>query len=431
MYSEVFNLLDFIRKSPSPWHTAVTAGASLEDTAFSELDWRGQWSLEPGKSYFTKVYGSALFAFSIGEGSLIGKNSLRLAAAHTDFPGFRIKPTAGIIKDDYGLLNIEGYGGAILYSWLDRPLSVAGKVVIQGKDALNPDVRLIDFARPLITIPSLAIHMNKKVNDGIALNKQRDMLPLAAVFDGVADKNFWDEIIAAEAGISTDELLSYELNIYPYEGGCQMGIAGELISSPRLDNMTSVVACVEAIKQSHGNGLNVIALFDNEEVGSRTKQGAASANLMQLLERIYECLGYNKTQLWQGINGGFMLSVDVAHGMHPNHPDKSDPTNKVLLNGGVVIKQSASQSYASDAEGVAIVKSLCREAGIAFQQYVNRADMPGGATLGSIASTQVPIRTIDVGVPILGMHSAREVMGASDQNALFELIRTLFNYTAV
>ena len=233
---------------------------------------------------------------------------------------------------------------------------------------------------------------------------------------------FFDELIATELGVAKETVLAYELNIYPYEGGCQLGVARELVSSPRLDNITSVVSCLEGILAGTNDGLNVIALFDNEEVGSRTKQGAASANLMQLLERIYASMGYNRDEMWQGINGGFMLSVDVAHGLHPNYPDKADPTNKPVLNGGVVIKQAASQSYAFDAEGVAIVKSLCQENGILYQQFVNRADMPGGATLGSIASALVPVMTIDVGVPILGMHSARETMGAADQAALNKLV---------
>ena len=426
MYGDIVNLLEFINKSPSPWHAAKTAGEMLEEKGFQELSWGKSWSLAAGGKYYTKVYGALLFAFTIGQGKLEKEKALRIAAAHTDFPGFRIKPEAAIIKDGYGMLNIEGYGGAILYSWLDRPLSVAGRVSLKGKNALSPQTMLVDFARPMMTIPSLAIHMNRKVNDGIAINKQKDMLPLTAVLGQNGDKGFFDELIATELGVAKETVLAYELNIYPYEGGCQLGVARELVSSPRLDNITSVVSCLEGILAGTNDGLNVIALFDNEEVGSRTKQGAASANLMQLLERVYACMGYSRAEMWQGINGGFMLSVDVAHGLHPNYPDKADPTNKPVLNGGVVIKQAASQSYAFDAEGVAIVKSLCQENGILYQQFVNRADMPGGATLGSIASALVPVMTIDVGVPILGMHSARETMGAADQAALNKLVKALF-----
>ena len=433
MYGDIIDLLEFIKKSPSPWHTASAASEQLLNAGFQELDWTEGWELQRYGRYFTKVYGSSIFAFTLGNGDLTAKNSLKLAAAHTDFPGFRIKPEAGVIKDGYGLLNTEGYGGAILYSWLDRPLSIAGKVVLAGKDAMNPVTELIDFARPLITIPSLAIHMNKKINEGVALNKQKDMLPLAAVFGKENGKDtakaFLEDLLVSELAVSKEDILSYELNIYPYEAGCQLGVAGELVSSPRLDNITSVVACLKGITETLGAGLNIIALFDNEEIGSRTKQGAASANLMQLLERIYTCMGYSREQMWQGINGGFMLSVDVAHGLHPNYPDKTDPTNRPLLNEGFVIKQASSQSYACDAEAVAMVKGLCRQGNdIPCQHYVNRSDMPGGATLGSIASALVPVRTVDIGVPILAMHSAREIMGAADQISLCRVIRELFRY---
>ena len=430
MYGDIIDLLEFTRKATSPWHTVQTGAEELEANGFTELDWAGAWDISARGRYFTRVYGSSLFAFTIGEGNLTDKNSLRLAAAHTDFPGFRIKPEAGVFKDGYGLLNTEGYGGAILYSWLDRPLSIAGKVVAAGREAMTPKTMLVDFGRPLLTIPSLAIHMNRKINEGLALNKQKDMLPLAAVFGKGTGKDnaqaLVENLLAAEAGISPSDILSYELNVYSCEAGCQLGVAGEMVSAPRLDNITSVVACIKGITSGMGSGLNIIALFDNEEIGSRTKQGAASANLMQLIERLYTCLGYSREEMWQGINGGFMLSVDVAHGLHPNYADKTDPTNRPLLNGGLVIKQAASQSYAGDAEAVAIIKGLCRRENIPYQHYVNRSDMPGGATLGSIASALVPLRTVDIGVPILAMHSARETMGAADQRALCNIISTLF-----
>lgn len=426
LYGDIVDLLDFINKSPSPWHTAMVAGEQLENAGFQRLDWADTWEIEAGGQYYVRLYGAMLAAFTVGNGSMTKKNSLRIVAAHTDFPGLRIKPAAGMVKDGYGVLNIEGYGGAILYSWLDRPLSVAGKVALRGKDAFSPESVLIDFGRPLITIPSLAIHMNRQVNDGMALNKQKDLLPLAAVLGKAGSTDFFDELIAIEAGVAPADVLAYELNIYPYESGCQLGIAGEMISSPRLDNITSVVACLAGIKAGIGDGLNMAVFFDNEEIGSRSKQGAGSNNLMQLLERIYIHRGYSREEMWLGINGGFMISVDVAHGLHPNYPDKNDPTNKPVLNNGLVIKQAASQSYASDAEGVAVIKALCQEADISYQQFVNRSDMPGGATLGSIASALVPIRTIDVGVPILAMHSARETMGAADQQALTMLIKRFF-----
>lgn len=425
MNINTYNLLSFINSCPSPWHTVDTSAQLLKEKGFAEYSWTGQWDLAPGSKGFVRIYGSTLVAFSIGKEDFLSKDSLRIAAAHTDFPGFRVKPAAGIVRDGYGTINVESYGGVILHSWLDRPLSIAGRVMLKGDSPFAPEERLIDFARPLMTIPGLAIHMNRKVNEGVALNKQKDMLPLMSILGGKGEPGFFDEALAHELGCSREDILSYELNVYPYEAGCQLGLAGELVSSPRLDNITSVYSCMEAISSmadSH-RGISMAVLFDNEEIGSRTKQGADSAVLLQLLERIYCSLGYDRNQLWQAVNGGMMLSVDVAHGVHPNYQEKSDPTNRPVLNGGVVLKQAASQSYAGDAEAVAIVSGLCQADSIPYQHFVNRSDIPGGSTLGSIASSLVPMRTMDIGVPILAMHSARETMGALDQDALNRLVK--------
>lgn len=430
MYESVRELFTFINKSPSPWHTVETSAEMLVREGFEEIQWQERWKLEKGKKYFTKVYGSSVFAFTIGTDFGNNGNRLRISAAHTDFPGFRLKPQSGIVKDGYGMLNVEGYGGMILYSWLDRPLSMAGKIALKTDAPFNPEMRLVDFSRPLLTIPSLAIHMNRDVNKGTEINKQKHMLPLAAVLGNGSSsmsKEFIDDFLSLELGVKNKDILSYELNLYPYENPCQLGMAGELVSSPRLDNLTSCLACLKGIISADiQNGINIAALFDNEEIGSRTKQGAASTVLNQLLERIYDSLDCSRGDMWADVAGGFMLSVDVAHGVHPNYNDKSDPTNRPVLNGGVVIKEAASQTYAGDAEAIAVVRGLCQDNGIANQIFVNRSDMAGGSTLGSIASAQLPIRTMDIGVPLLAMHSARETMGAADQEALNKLL-TVFH----
>lgn len=431
MYTENRELLEFINKSTSPWHTVEAAAEKLSDAGFSEISWDSRWKLEVGGKYFTKVFGSSIFAFVVGKkwisDDVKEKGQLRISAAHTDFPGFRLKPQSGIVKEGYGVVNIEGYGGMILSTWQDRPLSLAGKIALRTADPFAPEIVLVDFARPLMTIPSLAIHMNKKANDGFALNKQKEMLPLAAVLGEKADKKFMDDFLADELGVKAEEILSYELNFYPYEGGCQLGIASELVSSPRLDNITSCMACLNGIINADADkGLSIAALFDNEEIGSRTKQGAASTVMNQLLERIYAGFGKNNEDMWADVAGGFMLSVDVAHGVHPNYTDKADPTNRPVLNGGVVLKEAASQSYAGDTEAIAVVRGLCESNSIPCQQFVNRNDIPGGSTLGSIASAMLPIRTMDIGVPILAMHSARETMGAADQKALNDLLKIFY-----
>lgn len=419
-------LLRFIEESPSPFHAVESSKILLEKAGFAKLLPTEEWKLETGKKYYIPVYGSMLIAFRIGENMRAG---LRVASAHTDFPCFRIKPAASIIENSYGKLNVETYGGLILYTWMDRPLSMAGKVALRGSNPFAPQVKLINIKRPLFTIPNLAIHMNRKINEGVQLNQQKDMLPLATMLkkDG-KDKAFFDTFLAKEIGCKKDDILSYELIVYPTEAGCIFGCKDEFISSPRLDNLTSVKACLTGIIEGkRKNGLDIVALFDNEEVGSHTKQGAGSLVLPQTIERIYEIMGYSRSDCFADIAGGFMLSADVAHAMHPNVPEKNDVSNKPLLNAGVTFKIAASQSYAGDAEAVAIVSELCNKAAIPYQYFVNRSDIKGGSTLGSIASALLPMRTMDIGVPILAMHSVRETMGIKDQKALEDIMNELFS----
>ncbi|MGF0127053.1 M18 family aminopeptidase [Selenomonas bovis] len=423
MTHEIEALLSFIQQSPSPAHTVAAAAARLCGAGFAELSLAEDWQLAAGGRYFVSVYGTTLLAFTVGDAG-----PLRMAAAHTDFPCFRLKPAAGLTRAGYGVLNVEPYGGLILRSWLDRPLGLAGRVVLRGADAFHPRAELVDFARPLVTIPSLAIHMDRKVNEEGGLNAQTDMLPLAALLGDMGKDDWWQAALAAALGVTQEEILSYELSTYPFEAGCALGLADELLSSPRLDNLTSVWACLEGLLGASAGsvpaGVRLVALFDNEEVGSRTKQGAGSLVLAEALRRIYEKSG-GEAALAQALADGFLLSVDVAHGLHPAHEEKSDPAVRPVLGGGVVIKQAASQAYAGDAEAVAIVRELARLHAIPVQDFVNRSDSRGGSTLGSIASALVPVRTMDVGVPILAMHSARETMAAADEAALISLVRAV------
>jgi aspartyl aminopeptidase len=420
------DLLKFIDFSVSPFHAVKASEDILKKAGFSELLTTKEWQLKPGGKYFTQVYGSTLIAFTVGENP---RARLRIAAAHTDFPCLRIKPAASLAENGYGKLNVEVYGGMILNTWLDRPLSVAGKVVLAGKDAFSPKTKYIDIKRPLLTIPNLAIHMNRKVNEGVELNRQKDMLPLATMLPKeLKDTDFFADLLAKELACEKEEILSYELTVYPTENGCVFGFDEEFISSPRLDNLTAVKGCLDGLLEGKcPDGINIIALFDNEEVGSRTKQGAGSLVLPQIIERIYETLGYSRQAYFADIAGGFMLSVDVAHAMHPNMPEKNDITNKPILNGGVALKVAASQSYAGDAEAVAVIRGLCQEAELSYQYFVNRSDITGGSTLGSIASSLLPMRTMDIGIPILAMHSARETMGLKDQATLKKLLCVFFS----
>ena len=415
-------LLGFIQCSTSPFHVVEESAKRLLHAGFQELKPADSWRLAAGGRYFLRVYGSTLLAFVVGEKPLKSHGTpLLMAAAHTDFPCFRLKPEAGMTRDGCGTLNVETYGGLILRTWLDRPLSLAGKIVLRGKDAFHPEVRLVDFQKPLMTIPSLAIHMDRDVNKDGA---QKDMLPLAALVGRDAEEDFFLAWLAEACETERDAILSYDLGTYPCETGCTFGLRDEFISSPRLDNLTSVLACLKGIEEAHPTqGIRLIALFDNEEVGSRTKQGAGSAVLGDVLRRIYQDLSGESDAVCRALADGFLLSVDVAHAVHPSHAAKSDPVVCPALAAGVVLKQAASQSYAGDAEASAVVRALAEEHEIPWQRFVNRADSRGGSTLGAIASSFVPVRTMDIGAPILAMHSARETMGAADQESLERLLK--------
>lgn len=417
------SMLQFIQHAVSPYHTVQSSMQALETAHFSPLVWGMPWHLLPNHAYYVPIYGSTLIAFTVGADP---RRHLRIATAHTDFPCLRVKPAAAMTTHTYGKLNTEIYGGMIRESWLDRPLSLAGKIALRGSDPFHPVVRLFDARRPLLTIPRLAIHMNPKTNDGIALNPQKDMLPLMTL-DGRQPASFFTDFLAASCQCPPEDILSYELTVYPTEEGCLMGWHDEFISSPRLDNLTSVYACLTGLTApASPEGIHVIALFDNEEVGSHTKQGAASQILPQVLTAIYEALGYTAAQCREAESQALILSIDVAHALHPNVPEKCDPTNMPILGQGIAIKTACSQSYAGDAEAVAILTALCQEAHVPYQYFVNRSDMRGGSTLGSLLSAQLPVRTIDIGIPILAMHSARELMGTADQQALQQLTAAFF-----
>lgn len=419
------SLLNFISSSTSPYHTVFTAQDYLMKNDFEELSLDTDWKIELEKKYFVKIYDSTLIAFIPHQAM---RDGMRIAVSHTDFPCLKIKPKAQIIQDKYGKLNVEVYGGMILNTWLDRPLSLAGKVALKGDDVFTPKVEFVDFRRPLMTIPNLAIHMDRNVNDGKALNKQKEMLPIAFMQGDEDDaQDCLLNLLTEQLNCEKEAILSYDLTVYQTESPCYLGFNSEFISSPRLDNITSVKACVEGIiADKRKSGLDVVVLFDNEEVGSRTKQGGASLILSNVLERIYNACGYSRQVFLADLAKSFMLSIDVAHALHPNYLEKNDVTNKPILNHGLAIKMAASQSYAGDAEAIAIIKALCEKYKIDYQMYVNRSDIPGGSTIGSIASALLSMRTLDIGVPILAMHSARELMGKYDQKSLEFLVRAFF-----
>ena len=357
------------------------------------------------------------------------KQGFRIAAAHTDFPCLRIKPNPDVVTNGYAQVNVEVYGGAILNTWLDRPLSISGRMAVKSDDVMHPNMHYISLEKPLMAIPNLAIHMNRDVNKGVELNRQTDMLPIAGLLEEeFNEKHAFLNFLAREEGVKTEDILDYELWVYCMQEPVALGMEEEFLLSPRLDNLTSVQALLTGlIEGKQERGINVIALFDHEEIGSRTKQGAGSMLLLDVLERICDSFGKTIAQTKESLYESFLLSVDVAHGLHPNKAGKMDITNKPVLGRGLCIKEASSQSYATDCEAIAIVEQICQKAGISYQKFVNRSDMPGGGTLGAIASSILPIHTVDVGVPLLAMHSAVETMGRKDMESLTGLVKEYFS----
>lgn len=416
-------LLHTIQESTCAFTTARYAAERLKTAGFAELSLEDDWDLEKGGKYYVNVYDSCIFAFSVGKRD----GMLKIAAAHTDHPCLYVKPAPEMRIQNYGKLNTEIYGGAILNTWLDRPLSLAGRITFTSDDCFHPAKQIVDLKEPLFTIPNLAIHLNREINKGIELNRQTDMLPLCTMLNENDPADFLSVCLADRLHVEKESILDYELYLYNAEPGCLIGLNHEFISAPRIDNISSVEACVNGIlKDSDGDGIHLIALYDNEEIGSRTKQGADSVLLSIVLEKIYQALHESRTAYLNKIISGFLLSLDVAHGFHPNKPEKSDPTNINLLNRGIVIKRASSQTYATDCESISILEQLCRKEGIAYQKYASRSDGTTGSTLGTIAGKYLPMHSADVGIPILAMHSARETMGVQDQINLEKLVLAYF-----
>lgn len=422
-------LIDFISVGTSPFFVVKESIRQLEEAGFRELKLKNDWGINEGGKYYINHHDSSLFAFTIGK-KLSFRTGFRIAAAHTDSPCLCVKPKPDLTTEKYIQLNVEVYGGPILNTWLDRPLSISGKVVCKSENAFMPDVRLVDLKRPILTIPNLAIHMNKEVNKGVELNRQTDMLPiLGTIKEELETQDTFINVLAKELSVSKDEILDFELYLYNTEAGCLLGIEEEFISAPRIDNLSSVHAILQGIIQSnYREGINVCALFDHEEVGSRTKQGAASMILSMILEKILLSYGRDRAKVISFLSDSIMLSMDVAHALHPNKIGKSDITNKAVMNRGICIKEAHSQSYATDSETIGIVEQLLLQGDIPYQKYVNRSDLVGGGTLGAIAASYLPMNIMDIGVPILAMHSSRELMGKNDQMALLQLVKQFYQY---
>lgn len=408
------DLLQYLNESPTAYHAVENAAALLREQGFQELKETESWSLKKGGKYFVIKNNSAVIAFAVGKGDL-AKEGFRIIGAHTDSPCLKIKPGAcSVTPDGYVKVNVEIYGGAILNTWFDRPLAMAGRLIVKEDGALRE--KLIQIDKPVFLIPNLCIHFHRDVNEKGAYNKQTDMMPLFCMKkEDINKEDYLRNLIREEAGIEKTELVDYELFLYEYQKGIFTGKNQEFISASRIDDLSMVYAGLCALTEAKtGTGCRVLAAFDNEEVGSTTAQGANSGLLRELLNRICKNLGLTDEGYFQAIANSTSISADLAHAVHPNYGDKHDTETRPILGGGPVIKYSASQRYATTAMSAAYFVEACERAGVPCQKFVNRNDIVGGSTIGPALSGLTTIPTVDIGAPILAMHSIREFGAVED-----------------
>ena len=413
-------LLKFIQKSPTAFQAVEEMSQRLQKEGFKELKEEKHWDLKAGGNYFVTRNHSAVIAFSIPKKPAW---KFHIMASHSDSPALKIKENPEMeVEKAYIKLTVERYGGMLLAPWFDRPLSVAGRLIVRKNGEIQEKLVAVD--KDLLVIPNLAIHMNREVNDGYKYNVQKDMLPLYSDYDG---KGSFMKLMAAEADVAEEDILGHDLFLYDRTPGTVWGANEEFISAPRLDDIQCAFASLEGfLRGERKESIAVHCVLDNEEVGSTTKQGAASTFLKDTLMRINMGLGRTQEEYLMTLADSFMVSADNAHALHPNHTDKTDPVNRPVLNGGIVIKYNANQKYCTDGVSAAIFKDICDRAEVPYQTFVNRSDMAGGSTLGNISNTQVPVKTVDIGLAQLAMHSVYETTGAKDTESLAKAAAVLF-----
>lgn len=424
MYQEISkNLIQFINESPTSFHANASVKKILKDAGFVELLESQPWDIQPGHKYYVSKNSTAVIAFVVGND--LEQYSFNISASHCDAPTFKVKPISCMETDHhYQKLNVEMYGGALCSPWFDRPLSVAGRAIVKSGNRF--ETKLVNIDSDLLIIPNLAIHLDREANNGKKYNVQVDMLPLLG--SNHLDKDAFNQLIATSLEVNKEDIYSSELYLYPRCSGTLLGLDKEYIGSPRLDDLQCAYTTLQGFLQGKADqSVNVYYLADNEEVGSSTKQGAASTFLIDTLKRINDSLGKSQEQFHQALAASMIVSADNAHAVHPNHGELSDPQNRVYMNEGIVIKYSARQSYTTDAMSAAIFIECCKKANVPYQHYTNRSDLPGGGTLGSISSRQVSISSIDIGLAQLAMHSCYEVAGVKDTAYAIEAMKQFYS----
>ena len=422
-------VVEFIDESPSSYHVVKNCSDILDENGFERIMPREKWELKKGGKYFFKKSSSTIIAFTVGENFDAGKG-FKIFGAHTDSPCFRIKPNPEMVTENIVRLNTEVYGGPILSTWFDRPLSIAGRVIVKGENPFFPKTVKIKIDEPLLTIPNLAIHQNREVNNGVKIDKQNDVLPVISLINHNFEKEgYLEKIILKKMGIKKEDIIDFDLYLYATEKGCLLGANEEFISSPKIDNLASVYTGLIGLVESKENKdrINIFVAFDNEEIGSATKQGADSNYLLNTLERISLSLGLDRSEFLQMLESSYILSADAAHAAHPAHLGKTDPTNRGRINEGVSIKISAKQKYTSDGYSIAVIRKLIEGTNIKIQPFVNESNELGGSTIGPLSSTHLDIDGVDLGVPMFAMHSVRELCGIFDVFYLKELAKEFFS----
>ena len=420
-YKTTESLLAFIKKSPTAFQATAEMEKKFAENGYQLLSEQEYWKLQPGGKYIVTRNHSALIAFSIPKKEC---RKFHIIASHSDSPAFKIKENPEIkVDNSYVKLNVEKYGGMLMAPWFDRPLSIAGRLVVSEGSRLVS--KLVNVDRDLVMIPNLAIHMNRQVNDGYAYNAQKDMLP---VFGSLEAKGTFMSLIAEAAGVKEEDILGHDLFLYNRQPGTIWGADETFLSCGRLDDLQCAFSSVKAvIEGENSSSISVAAIFDNEEVGSGTKQGADSTFLKDVLERINDSLGRTREQYLMAVASSFMISADNAHAVHPNHADVADPTNRPAINEGIVIKYNANQKYTTDAVSAAVFKALCKKVQVPVQTFTNRSDIAGGSTLGNISNAHVSLNTVDIGLPQFAMHSPYETAGVKDTCYLIKAATEFFN----
>ncbi len=420
----ITDMINFIYESPTAFHTTENVKKSLEKAGYEKILEKDKWDLKTGGKYFVTKHDSSVIAFEVGED--IKTNGFQLIGAHTDAPSFKIKGETSIIdSNNYIKLNTEVYGGPILNTWFDRPLSIAGKVFLKGSDPLNPIEKIVNINKPIVLIPNLAIHMNREVNDGMKYDPAKNTLPIIGIVEEKLEKDDYIlNILKDELKINKEDILEFELFLYGYEKGMLVGLNEEFVLSSRLDDVSMVYSGLKSLLESgKSKATKVLVCFDHEEIGSMTAEGANSNLLGNILERIVIGTGDKDTEsLYRALSNSLMLSADLAHAHHPNFPEKTDITLKPLMGKGLIIKHSAGRKYATNGYIASVMKSLCNENKIESQPYVNKSNIRGGSTIGPAIQSKLNIPVVDIGTAVFGMHSIMETGSVKD----FEQLQLLF-----